>query len=203
MTVGPLPPAVYWRRRGAVGAALLAVLLGFTTCTAGGSDAASDGAEKAAETPSARPSPAPVTPVPSPSAIAQAAPGGACTDAQLSLTAVPVSESFRSGTMPKLRLVIQNVGSAPCRRDVGADEQELRVMTGTQRVWSSDDCQPLKGRSLRTLAAGEKRTYTLTWSGKHSVPGCAEARTRVEPGRYEVQARLGSLLSERVAFTIA
>jgi hypothetical protein len=198
MTVGPLPPAVYWRRRGAVGAALLAVFLGFTTCTAG-----SDAASPAAQGPSLSPSPTP-TPVPSasPSALAQAQPGGPCTDEQLSLTAVPARSTYRSGTMPRLRLVIQNVGSASCRRDVGADEQELRVMAGTRRVWSSDDCQPLQGTSLRTLAAGEKRTYTLTWSGKDSVPGCGEVRTRVEPGRYEVQARLGSLLSERTAFTI-
>ncbi|HEV7826083.1 MAG TPA: hypothetical protein VGP02_14365 [Mycobacteriales bacterium] len=202
MTVGPLPPAVYWRRRAALAAALLAVLLGFTTCTAGGSDASSD---QPAPTRAARSaSPAPVTPPPArPTAIAQAKPGGTCTGQQLSLTAAPTRTAYRSGTMPKLRLVIQNVGSVACQRDLGADEQELRVMAGTRRVWSSDDCQPLQGRSVRTLAPGEKRTYTLTWSGKDSVPGCAEARTRVQPGRYEVVARLGSLQSERTPFTIS
>jgi hypothetical protein len=104
--------------------------------------------------------------------------------------------------MPRLRLEIRNTGSVACRRDVGADEQELLVMVGTRRIWSSDDCQPLEGKSVRTLAPGEKRVYTITWSGKDSVPGCAQVRTRVEPGRYEVMARLGSLQSERATFTI-
>ncbi|HEY0486735.1 MAG TPA: hypothetical protein VGD72_10850 [Mycobacteriales bacterium] len=197
LTVGPLPPVVYWRRRGAVAAALLAVLLGFTTCTAGGSGASSDPPVRAepAPAPSAAPSATPATPV-------QAAPGGTCTDTQLALTAVPASSSYRSGTMPRLRLVVENRGTASCRRDVGADQQELRVLAGTRRVWSSDDCQPQKGTSVRTFAPGEKRTWTVTWSGKDSAPGCAQARTRVEPGAYEVQARLGGLLSARSPFTI-
>jgi len=38
MTVGPLPPAVYWRRRALVGVPLLAILIAFSTCLASGSD---------------------------------------------------------------------------------------------------------------------------------------------------------------------
>jgi hypothetical protein len=53
-----------------------------------------------------------------------------------------------------------------------------------------------------TLAPGAKRTYTLTWAGKDSVPGCAEARKRLEPGRYDLVARVGTLIGERTEFSI-
>jgi hypothetical protein len=126
-----------------------------------------------------------------------------CTDDQLDLTAKMQSRTVEYGTMPKLQLVVRNTGDVACRRDLGANEQELRVMDGTRRVWSSDDCQPLRGSSVWTLAPGAKRTYTLTWSGKDSTPGCTEVRKRVEPGDYDVVARLSELMSERVTFTIA
>jgi hypothetical protein len=105
--------------------------------------------------------------------------------------------------MPRVHLVVRNIGSVTCQRDVGANEQELRVMSGTQRVWSSDDCQPLRGSSVRSLAPGGERVYTLTWSGKDSTPGCTQARKRVQPGQYELVARLGTLMSPRTAFTIS
>jgi hypothetical protein len=104
--------------------------------------------------------------------------------------------------MPKLHLTVTNTGQAACRRDVGADAQELRIMDGTRRVWSSDDCEPLHGTSVRTLYPGVPRAYTVTWSGKDSMPGCSAARTRVQPGTYDLVARLGSLTSERTSFRI-
>jgi hypothetical protein len=225
LTVGPLPPAVYWRRRAALGAALLAVLLGFTTCVAGGSDAAPtkaapkqtassavpvrSAAPAVAASPSSSPAGSPTPAAAAPAAIAPApvAPrtgGGVprCADADLRLLATLDRTSWPSGSMPKVHLVVRNIGSVTCQRDLGANEQELRVMAGTRRVWSSDDCQPLRGSSMRSLSPGSERTYTLTWSGKDSTPGCAQTRTRVEPGQYGLLARLGTLVSARTPFSI-
>jgi hypothetical protein len=230
MTVGPLPPAVYWRRRAAVGAALIAILLGFATCQAGGSDATSTASRsKATPSPSARTTPAatPTTtpsttptrttstsapaPASAPASTTAPAPQNApatggtpdCADADLQLVASLERKTVAYGSMPKLHLTVRNTGSAACRRDVGANAQELLVMDGTRRLWSSDDCQPLRGTSVRTLQPGEKRVYTVTWSGKDSTPGCKAARTRVSPGTYHLMARLDSLASERVSFRIS
>ena len=233
LTVGPLSPGVYWRRRAAVAAVLVAVLFGFTTCATRNSDASSQSAAAKATAspgPSVTASPraaqasASAAPVDSASPKAAApdavAPGAAapaetvpdakggpapmCTDHQLELTATLGSKAktVRSGTMPKLHLIVRNTGATACRRDLGADEQELRVMDGTRRLWSSDDCQPLSGSAVWTLAPGAKRTYTLTWSGKDSTPGCTEVRKRVEPGRYDLVARLSTMMSDRTTFTI-
>jgi hypothetical protein len=224
MTVGPLPPVVYWRRRAAIGAVLIAILLGFATCRGGGSDAAQTAGQAKPSasptvgvTPSGAPSSAapgaagPVAPAPRESTSAPAtqnapAAGGTapdCTDADLRLTASLDRAAVSYGSMPKVYLTVRNAGSAACRRDVGANAQELRVMDGSRRLWSSDDCQPLRGNSVRTLQPGEKRVYTVTWSGKDSTPGCKQARTRVSPGTYQLLARLDTLVSERVAFRIS
>jgi hypothetical protein len=227
MTVGPLPPAVYWRRRAAVGSVLIAILLGFATCQAGGSDptpAASRSTPSPAPTrnaavapsPSASGSPAPAqaqapaagggstsqdAPAPQNAPAAGAVPD--CTDTDLRLVGSLERGTVAYGSMPKLQLTISNTRSAACRRDVGANAQELRVMDGTRRLWSSDDCQPLRGTSVRTLQPGEKRVYTVTWSGKDSTPGCKDARSRVAPGTYRLIARLDTLVSEPVTFRIS
>jgi hypothetical protein len=232
LTVGPLPPAVYWRRRAALGALVLAVVFGVSTCTGSGSDPAPQRTAQTAAAPTPTPTAsasasaettggtsggtaeAPQTEAPRPAAQAATQPVApapatrtedrvsVCTNDQLQVTAVPQAKTLRYGTMPKLHLTVRNVGEAACRRDVGADMQELRVMAGTRRLWSSDDCQPLKGNSVRTLAPGEKRVYTVTWAGKDSVPGCQEVRRRLEPGTYQLVARLGSLVGKRTDFRI-
>jgi hypothetical protein len=225
MTVGPLPPAVYWRRRAAVGSVLVAILLGFATCQAGGSDPTSAASRST-------PSPAPtrsavVSPMPSasssPSAAQVPAAGGGdtaqdapapqnapatggtpdCTDTDLEVVGSLDRGPVAYGSMPKLHLAIRNTRSTACRRDVGANAQELRVMDGARRLWSSDDCQPLRGTSVRTLQPGEKLVYTVTWSGKDSTPGCKDARTRVAPGTYQLIARVDTLVSEPVPFRIS
>jgi hypothetical protein len=222
MTVGPLPPAVYWRRRAAVGAVLIAILLGFTTCQGGDSGGSSAAARSkstpspsskstASPTPSASTSAGPragsASPIAAPAPATPREPAAAgtapdCADADLRLTASLDRATAAYGSMPKVHLTVSNAGSAACRRDVGANAQELRVMAGTRRLWSSDDCQPLRGTSVRTLQPGEKRVYTVTWSGKDSTPGCREARTRVSPGTYQLVARLDSLVSESASFRI-
>jgi hypothetical protein len=78
MTVGPHPPAVYWRRRAMVGAPLLLILVLFASCLAGGSDD-KPGNKAAAHGPAPKTSHActqddPCTPDPDPSASASGQP---------------------------------------------------------------------------------------------------------------------------------
>src|SRR6266542_3459450 len=75
-TVGPLPPAVYWRRRAVVlGALLLVVILLFVSCSGGGDNKDSNGGRGASSSQSTIPAPASSTPEEEPS-FSDAQPGG-------------------------------------------------------------------------------------------------------------------------------
>ncbi len=241
LTVGPEPPAVYWRRRAIVAAPVLVILLTFTACMVSGGD---DGQSSVLVARSSSPTTSP-TPSPTPSSTASAAPGEECTaespcvppvgpppagtlvptqtaapsvsapaasaparptqcaNAELTLTAVPGDGASRVGEYPKLKLVVTNASARPCVRDVGATQQELRVMAGKTRVWSSDDCSASKGSDPRLFQPGDTRTYYVVWNSKTSAPGCKTPSTLVAPGKYQLLARVGNLTSKPAAFTIS
>ncbi|MCW2503175.1 MAG: hypothetical protein JWO79_1459 [Actinomycetia bacterium] len=239
LTVGPHPPAVYWRRRAVVAAPVLLILVLFAGCLSTGQNGSSNQRAAAASTKSPAPqqshactlddpcvpapdlsasaSPSPSVPAfgaavqPSPKAAASLSPSprpaastsaAECADKDVALTPVVDQAEYKSGTMPRFKLVISNRSGTPCTMDVGSAQQELVVTRSGQRVWSSDDCSPNHGHDVRTLAPGAKRTYWLTWSGKTSAPGCSAARVNAGPGSYQLTGRLANVRSAAVPFTI-
>jgi hypothetical protein len=219
LTVGPHPSAVYWRRRALVAAPLLIILVTFTTCLASGSDGSTPKPKAAADnnTTSPTPTPTPVltpssTPSPTPSAgavlpvlpPASPTPTGpfACVDKDLALVALVENDTYRVGRQPRFKLSVTNSSARPCLRDVGSGQQELWVTSGTKKLWSSDHCSPNRGSDLRTIYAGEKLTYWLTWSARTSEVGCPKSHSDVGAGTYQLTARLGTLVSKPVPFTI-
>ncbi|MFI7523038.1 hypothetical protein [Micromonospora globbae] len=235
LTVGPLPPAVYWRRRAVVlGAGLLFLIVLLYSCT--GSDDPGDRRPQAGSTPtgSVSPSPSPslLTPKtgsPPPEAAesptagdspadppasqgegppvapaADTADDGGCTDAEISLTAVVLPATVRSGAPVDLQLRIKNKSDRTCSRDVGADLQELFIKSGAEKIWSSDTCGTAKGRNVQSFPPNIEQMYQVTWNGQ-DASRCADgvaAGKPVPPGTYQVFARVGTKLSEPVKLTI-
>jgi len=218
MTVGPHPPAVYWRRRVLVAAPLLVILGTFTTCLNGGSDGSSDRPQaKTAVRSGSEPSPTPtptilaplvpsVSPSPSPSLPVSQSPAAEsrtpCADKDLTLVALTENTTYKVGARPRFKLAVTNSSKVPCTRDVGSGQQELSVRIDDKKLWSSDHCSPNKGADERTLYPDEKRTYWLDWSGRTSEPGCPNTRVDVGPGTCKLVARLGTLVSKPVVFSL-
>lgn len=224
LTVGPHPSAVYWRRRALVAAPLLVILITFSTCLASGSDGSSDKPKATAgqsrddpeptptpsETPSHSASPSTLAPalipteVPSSNVPVSPPPASpeACADKDLTLVALMAEATYRIGSQPRFKLAVTNSSATPCVRDVGSGQQELWVSAGTRKLWSSDHCSPNRGADSRTLHPGEKLTYWLDWSGRTSEVGCPKTRTEVGAGTYLLTARLGTLVSKPVEFTL-
>ncbi|SCL20922.1 hypothetical protein GA0070616_2142 [Micromonospora nigra] len=232
LTVGPLPPAVYWRRRAVVlGAGLLFLIVLLYSCNgpdpdrdakdgqpnsgaSGGTTPEATGSALTPQTglpvpggsaepgtdPSVEPSltdnpPAPVAPV---------ADAGACADAELTVTAVPLPATVVRGAPVDLKLRIRNRAERTCSRDVGADEQELFIKSGAEKVWSSDTCGTANGSDVQSFTAGFERSYQVTWNGRASTR-CADgvANGPTPPaGSYEVFARVGTKLSAPVKLTL-
>ncbi|WP_191844270.1 hypothetical protein [Catellatospora chokoriensis] len=207
LIVGPLPAAVYWRRRAMVlGALLVAVLMitlmvrgtgsggapqpsaNGTTASAGVSPASAAG--QPGPSPSASPSDSVITPVselpPSPSPDAEGEGEGendpnACTDAEIKVTAKPTQTTLKRGSDLLITLLIKNTSNRTCTRDVGADLQELRILKSTEKVWSSDDCGGPRGHEVRSFPPAHERSYTVVWNG-HSSSACEKSIKRVPDG---------------------
>ncbi len=226
LTVGPLPAAVYWRRRAVVLAAALAVVLWLGYACSGSDSGAhpANGSKSPSPTPVVYPSEDPpgdpppdpggdaVDPTPEPSAetsaptAAGSGNGGTaplCADGDLRIAPRPTRTETPEGARLRIDLVITNVSERACRRDIGADQQELRVMRGTSRIWSSDDCNPQAGSQVEVLPPGRSiERFWVTWDGRTSAPKCAGERTVAPAGSYTVVARLGQLVSKPVALKV-
>ena len=119
----------------------------------------------------------------------------------LSLAAVADARSYKVGSRPRLSLVVRNTGAVACRRDVGSGALELLVISGSDRIWSSDDCSNGRAVNPVLLGPGASRAVRLSWSGRRSAPGCPGTRTQTTAGTYRVVARVGTLRREGATFT--
>ncbi len=190
--VGPLPASTYWRRRLVLGGSVLVLLLVAKSCTGGG------GATTPKPTPTPKPS---VTASPTPKPTVQPA-AAACPDTALTLTTTTDAETYAAGATPRITLVIKNTGAAACRRDLGAGAVELLVFSGTDRVWSSDDCNPSTAKALTSLPAAGAQSVVKTWPGTRSLPGCAGSKATAKLGTYRVVARVGTLKVDGAVFRL-
>lgn len=222
LTVGPLPPAVYWRRRAAIlGVLLLVVLLVSYSCS-NASDAAhnrrvltpttgSSSSPTASATLASTPSAAASSPAENPpadpgsdqsntstggSTVDAPAQGGPCTDGELNLTVAADPASVARAAFVKFTFRIKNISNRTCTRDVGADPQELYLQDDAKsKIWSSDTCDPLHGTDVRTFKPGDVAEFYVMWNGRATNAGC----TNQQPppaGKYQLIGRLSTKLSD-------
>ncbi len=230
--VGPLPTAVYWRRRLLVLVGTLGVLggggwLGVAVASGdpGGSEPAS-GAVAAAGATSTAPPPAleqvlpslaaveiptaapTTTPEPAPAPVTSAAPagpvaGGPCTDDMIEVDVRPESASSPVGGKPTFDLVVTNVSPVACVRVLDKGLQEIVLLDAAgDRLWGSNDCFPEASSDTRTLQPGESVVFPVLWSGLTSAPGCTAERTTPGAGSYVLRGRLDTKTSGDATFTL-
>ncbi|MBY6678603.1 hypothetical protein HQ312_13295 [Rhodococcus sp. BP-316] len=161
---------------------------------AGGSGGGSEGGDAAssssATSTSATTSSAPVAP-------------GQCADQSLAVKASPDQPSYPAGQEPAFTVVVTNIGTSACERDLGSGLQQVLVYTlEGQRLWSNVDCFPTTTPDIRTLQPGEQAPFAVKWSATTSEPGCAAPRNPVGPGGYSVVGQLGQLRSAPETFNI-
>ncbi len=204
--VGPEPAQTYWLRRAVLAAAVLLVVVLLAQLLGGGGDddrLATDRPEAAASsTPSPLPTPgtsASPDPSATPTAGASAAP---CDDTALRVEAGSADESYAVGEQPRLQLTVTNGGTTACSRDLGQAAVELQVVSGDDRIWSSDDCAPGGEAELTVLQPGQAEQSTVTWPGTRSLPGCQGDDEPADAGTYRVIGRVGELREEGAQFVL-
>lgn len=225
--VGPLPAAVYWRRRLLVLGCALGVLggggwVGVAATTGGGSGTATEAAGStgaapvptpaleqvlpslaAVQVPTSAPVSSSASGEPAPATSSAPAEGGPCSDDMIDVSVRPVPVSTPAGSKPTFELVVTNTSSAACVRTLDKGLQEVVLLDASgNRVWGSNDCFPEESADARTLQAGEAVVFPVLWSGLSSEPGCAGSRTTPSAGGYVVRGRLDAKMSADAAFTL-
>ena len=195
--VGPLPPAVYWRRRVLLLLAVLLVVaaLAWLLGRGGGEDRLEPAAAPTASPTATSPSPSPSTPSPTPTAEP-------CPDTALEVQATAAAADVPPGAGSVLTLAVRNTGTVPCRRALGQGALELVVTSGDDRIWSSDDCAPGGDPGEVVLPPGEVRSARATWPGTRSAPGCPADQPAAAPGTYRVTGRVGELRVPGMVFRV-
>jgi len=229
LTVGPLPPAIYWRRRVVVlGALLLFLFIVVYSCAGTGQSGANP---QASIDPSANAGPVltPETGSPPPGETPVGVPadgppqqstddgtpvvgqppagpssGEFCSDEEILLTPVPSPVAARIGVTINLQLKIKNAAGRSCERDVGADLQELYIKRGAEMIWSSDTCGTARGNDVQPFSPGFERAYEVSWNGRDASQCANAVAAGPHPGagEYHLFARLGSKISEPVILTL-
>jgi hypothetical protein len=217
--VGPLPAAVYWRRRTLVLTLLLSVLggggwLGYAVAT-GRFDQRTTTAAAPSSAPVAVPSLERVVPslagvrIPASSAEVASSTSAtptapvACTDDMIAVE-VRTPGTAAEGTQATFALLVTNAAPVPCVRSLDEALQELVLFDALgDRLWGSNDCLPGTGSDPRTLAPGEVVSFPVEWSGLTSEPTCTAPRVPLPPGAYVVRGRLDTIVSAGAPFTVS
>lgn len=198
----PVSP-VYRRRRLFVGAILLLVLSlavgGFVaisnaisgaTPPAPASDSARQGTPGA---PSASPA-ASAGPTPSPSQ--------GCDEKLVKVTAATDKPAYAPGQKPLLTLKVTNGNRVPCEVNIGTSQMEYVITSGSDRIFSSRDCQAESKDLVKTIAPGRSETANFLWGRNRTVEGCTAVAAQPAGGTYVFTARLGNRTSPKAVFQL-
>lgn len=206
--VGPHSPGVYWARRAVMLLLLIAlvaaVIFGLRALLLGSGSATSP-VPAATKEPTQTTSPSvQASPTQQSTAAPTVADGTAsaaiptCTAQQIQIVATADKDEYAPDATAKLGMTITNASDAPCVMDVGNGPLELRVTSGSDRIWSSDDCQTEASSDVRTIEPGEagRMVSSVEWGLTRSAPGCKGGEEQVLPGNYRLTARAGDLQSK-------
>ena len=199
-----------------VGGALLLVIAlvagGFALAAAftGGSRKASSTQPSSTETasnPAASPSAAAT---PSASAAASATPSPTapatptCNQNLVTVSAATDKPAYGPGENPLLTLKVTNGGTVPCEVNIGTSQMEFLVTSGSDRIFSSKDCQASSEDLVKVIAPGASETANFPWSRNRSADGCkAVAAAPGGGGAYYIfTAKLGSRASPKAVFQL-
>lgn len=201
---------MYRRRRLFAGVALLLVLgliaggVATVTSLLGGAQRASS-AQDTTQDPStegngsAQPGATPsASPTPTPSA------SPACDQKLVTVKAATNKTSYAADEKPVLSLTVTNGGKLPCKVNIGTSQMDFLVTSGSDRVFSSADCQAASTDLVKTIAPGKSETANFPWRRNRSVQGCEQVPDGAVAGGgyYVFIAKLGAKVSPPTAFQL-
>lgn len=204
----PVSP-VYRRRRLFVGAALLLVIAvaigGFAAVSSvlnGGQPDPGRGTSPAGQESGPAVGPEPTA---SPSATPSVTPeGDGCERNLVTVTAATDKPAYAAGENPLLTLKVTNGNRVPCEINMGTSQMEFLVTSGSDRIFSSTDCQADATDLVKTIAPGQSETANFPWQRNRTVQGCTpiDAKPGAGGAYYVFTARLADKTSPKAVFQL-
>lgn len=179
-------------------ALLVAGISAISRALAGGSEPEAVATTFETTPPSPAASPSGATPTPS------ASPTPVCDFNGMTVAAKTDKPAYGPEEMPLLTMTITNSGSAPCEVNVGTSQMEYLVMSGSDRIFSSKDCQTGGVDLIKTIQPGKSETANFPWQRNRSLEGCGAINAKPGGGGayYTFEARLGNKSSPKAVFQL-
>jgi hypothetical protein len=87
-------------------------------------------------------------------------------------------------------LSLINGSGTTCFVTVDQKSFELKIYSGTDRIWSSNDCSKAVKAVTRKVKAEEAVTWSMRWDGRRSRKDCKSRPEIPQPGTYFATAQL-------------
>lgn len=127
-----------------------------------------------------------------------------CDQGRVTVTAATDQVAYGPEENPMLSLTVTNGNKVPCEVNMGTSQMEFLIISGSDRIFSSRDCQADSTDLLKTIAPGKTETANFPWPRNRSVPGCVaiEAIPGAGGAYYVFTARLGNTVSPKAVFQL-
>jgi hypothetical protein len=127
-----------------------------------------------------------------------------CDQSLVTVSASTDKASYAAGENPLLTLKVTNGGKVACEVNLGTSQMEYTVTSGSDRIFSSVDCQAESSDLVKTLAPGQSETANFPWQRNRTVPGCGAVSAKPGAGGayYLFVARLGTKSSTKAVFQL-
>ena len=125
-----------------------------------------------------------------------------CVAGDITVSAATDKQSYGAGEDPVLILNIKNTGKVPCTMNVGTSQQEFVVTSGSDRIFSTRDCQKDPEDTKIKLEKGQEENARFTWNRVRSLPECQPISSKPRPGTYKLKVSLGDKESKPVTFVL-
>lgn len=199
--IGSQPAWVYWARRGALVLAVLAVIAALIFVFRPQPEAPVAGIPVVPSvTPEVTPSTTPsVTGTPSPSPTPT---GPLACDATNTSLALAGYQKVKQDGKQLFTLSLTNTGSETCLLTFSPSVFTLTVTSGTDRIWSTDDCAKWVPTQKGKLKAGKAFEFTVNWSVARSSAGCKLSKATLGTGTYVAAAAFDTNAKARQVFQV-
>ena len=211
---GPLPARVYWVRRLLVIAIAFGLVYGVAHLldrrSTGGPSAQPVGAEATSPTSAAAPTTEATrarvrdgsgtksakahrrgaskkSDEPSPTPTPPATPSGPCEPDDVVARPSLTGPAY-AGKQVVFTMTLTTKASPACTWEVSADSLAVKITSGSDRIWSSQECDTAIPEQAVVVRKDHPTRVTVAWHGQRSDADCTRTTPWAEPGFYHVTA---------------